>query len=655
MRQQHLNPTQKEIAPSQPQTEIAQHSTHPIEQLQSLVGNRAVNQLLANQPTVQTKPMFRGLSHELVVQPKLTIGVVGDKYEREADRVASQVVDQINAPQSIQREEISENDEELSLTIQRFAESSGGIAVTPELETTIQQSRRNGQPLPDSIRKPMEQSLQADFSEVRIHTDSTSDQLNRSIQAQAFTTGQDVFFRQGAYKPGSRGGQELIAHELTHVVQQGSGKQSANISSVQELVVQRRLPPENAIAVTIDLTGNAQEAKFSLYRLFYVEQKRDRLVKADGKTRYDDAWDAVSDVFPNDRFDAQAYQALYAANQKYESVLPDSQDISNDHWGRLAKLAVDASQLASTCSRETFWIEEVFGPKADTEYISNVYKRASERLTGLSQKNFKIDYNGDDAEMHIGGSTVPGSGQIKVSPQTLKGTDSQVKTVLLHEACHEVDATVIDCGYYGTDRFDKMSQKEKKANAAHYEEIAKRLLGQSKYKGAFIPEAIQKKPKGKRDQFINTARLASEGLRNLWEKTTAMHDLLRNIAAGVNRSPIQQQVKIVQSLKSMYSLGTAGNREGYPVLTQLELALMESTANVLARAMKAIGKFKHEKDPSEQKRLAAMEPQQLILEAIEKVGGFQGLDKKIDKSHINSIREGLILLDLEDPFKNFVS
>ncbi|MEH2453218.1 eCIS core domain-containing protein [Nostoc sp.] len=74
-----------------------------------------------------------------------------------------------------------------------------------------------------NIREPMEQGFGADFSRVKVHTDTQADQLNRSIQAKAFTTEQDVFFRQGAYEPGSRGGQELIAHELTHVVQQNGG------------------------------------------------------------------------------------------------------------------------------------------------------------------------------------------------------------------------------------------------------------------------------------------------------------------------------------------------------------------------------------------------------------------------------------------------
>jgi len=95
------------------------------------------------------------------------------------------------------------------------------MAATPNLETSIQGARGSGQPLDENIRQPMEKAFGCvDFSGVKVHTDGQSDQLNRSIQARAFTTGEDVFFRQGEYNPGSRGGQELIAHELTHVVQQ---------------------------------------------------------------------------------------------------------------------------------------------------------------------------------------------------------------------------------------------------------------------------------------------------------------------------------------------------------------------------------------------------------------------------------------------------
>jgi hypothetical protein len=107
MRHQHLSKTQNAmqspgvgIAP--PQSQITHSSAHPIEQLQGSIGNRAVNRLLANHPTIQAKPLFRGLSHELAIQPKLTIGAIGDKYEQEADRMASQVVEQIHAPATAQ-------------------------------------------------------------------------------------------------------------------------------------------------------------------------------------------------------------------------------------------------------------------------------------------------------------------------------------------------------------------------------------------------------------------------------------------------------------------------------------------------------------------------------------------------------------------------
>jgi Domain of unknown function (DUF4157) len=94
------------------------------------------------------------------------------------------------------------------------------MAVSPEIESSIQQARGSGQPLAESIRNPMEQAFGTDFSGVRVHTDERSDRLNRSVQAKAFTTKQDIFFRDNFYKPNSQEGQKLIAHELTHIVQQ---------------------------------------------------------------------------------------------------------------------------------------------------------------------------------------------------------------------------------------------------------------------------------------------------------------------------------------------------------------------------------------------------------------------------------------------------
>jgi hypothetical protein len=221
-----------------------------------------------NRPTYPNIPVNApGTEPPPPIQTQLTIGQPGDKYEQEADQVASQVVQQINSPvseqsaqgQTVQREDATPFEEEqvqaksISDTIQReevapFEEEQlqaksisdtiqreelpeeeqlqgkslkGEIAATPNLETSIQGARGSGQPLDENIRQPMEKAFGGvDFSQVKVHNDAVSDQLNQSIQARAFTTGQDVFFRGGEYDPGSRGGQELIAHELTHVVQQ---------------------------------------------------------------------------------------------------------------------------------------------------------------------------------------------------------------------------------------------------------------------------------------------------------------------------------------------------------------------------------------------------------------------------------------------------
>jgi hypothetical protein len=227
------------------------------QKLERAIGTKSTREILAGQDS--WRPEFQGISKQLwgnsgeLVQAKLTIGAVGDKYEQEADRVAADVVQRINQPEAvtpqqgetIQRQELPE-DEELQMKplVQRREVINGGQAST-DLESSINSARSGGQPLDTSLRQSMGQAMGADFSGVKVHTDAQADQLNQSIQAKAFTTGQDVFFRQGAYQPGSQGGQELIAHELTHVVQQRAmgvhRKLVDNISHIgSEFVIQRR-------------------------------------------------------------------------------------------------------------------------------------------------------------------------------------------------------------------------------------------------------------------------------------------------------------------------------------------------------------------------------------------------------------------------------
>ncbi len=99
----------------------------------------------------------------------------------------------------------------------------GPTELDDDTATRINSARGGGQSLDSGVQTKMGEAMGSDFSGVRVHTGSESNQLNEQLGAKAFTTGNDVFFRDGEYSPNSGSGQELIAHELTHVVQQGSG------------------------------------------------------------------------------------------------------------------------------------------------------------------------------------------------------------------------------------------------------------------------------------------------------------------------------------------------------------------------------------------------------------------------------------------------
>jgi hypothetical protein len=260
----------KAVSPSAIQAKSATSEAESISQ--SVVQRMPAFESEVNDP----EAVQRHVLNSLPIQAKLTIGEPGDKYEQEADRVALQVVKQINAPvqstqgQPLQRQE--EKPEELQAkpeitTLQRQEEKpeelqtkstlkneeaiAGGEA-SADLTDTINSARGSGLPLDTGLQRAMGEVMGADFSGVKVHTDAQSDQLNQSIQAKAFTTGQDVFFRQGAYQPGNQRGQELIAHELTHVVQQngrvnknselgrkGATSQGEEISSTQDRIIRR--------------------------------------------------------------------------------------------------------------------------------------------------------------------------------------------------------------------------------------------------------------------------------------------------------------------------------------------------------------------------------------------------------------------------------
>lgn len=155
----------------------------------------------------------------VVVQPKLTINQPGDRYEQEADRVADAVMGMKDGDAPVlQRMPLSPVS-----AVQRESSSSEGAGAAPAIVSEVLSSG-GGRALDAGTQQFMESRFGRDFSEVRVHDDSRAADSAAAIQARAYTSGQDVVFGQGEYRPGSTEGRRLLAHELGHVGQQGGQK-----------------------------------------------------------------------------------------------------------------------------------------------------------------------------------------------------------------------------------------------------------------------------------------------------------------------------------------------------------------------------------------------------------------------------------------------
>ncbi|MGC9468216.1 MAG: DUF4157 domain-containing protein [Anaerolineae bacterium] len=234
--------------------------SHPLLSLQRVVGNQAVLHL----------------RQEGLLQAKLTVNAPGDVFEQEADRVAAHVVSRLvhsekdlsggSDAELVQRQEWPEEEElqmlqagpisqvqrqvepeeeeeeeelsqprrsELTYQLQRqeipeeeellqASSAEGAFESSEAVEADLARAQGGGQVLDPALRGSLESGFGNDFSGVRIHADARADALARQLNADAFTTGPDIYFRAGRYQPGTAEGQFLLAHELTHTVQQGA-------------------------------------------------------------------------------------------------------------------------------------------------------------------------------------------------------------------------------------------------------------------------------------------------------------------------------------------------------------------------------------------------------------------------------------------------
>ena len=235
----------KRLLPSQ----MLQASIARMEQARGKANDSSESNLQADivdpSRSVATTPHSGEQEQNQPIQAKLTVGTPGDKYEQEADKVAASVmtmpdeaIKQQSPPQEekeeIQRQplansitplvqrqmEAEENEIQMKQGVRRSA-IDGNAEASPSIESRLASASGGGSPLPKDVRAFMEPRFGTDFSAVRVHTDSSAVQMNKELGAIAFAHGNDIYYGEGK----APGKDELTAHELTHVVQQGGGGQ----------------------------------------------------------------------------------------------------------------------------------------------------------------------------------------------------------------------------------------------------------------------------------------------------------------------------------------------------------------------------------------------------------------------------------------------
>lgn len=206
------------------------------------------------------------------IQPKLTIGKSNDAYEQEADAVANKVLNMSDSNVQVKNStnshinKKSENPEEelvqkksIATNISSFIQPSGGNQskndVSPAFKSKLNNSKGGGSKMDTSTQSYMESRFGTDFSNVRIHTNNNAIQMNKEIGARAFTNGSDIYFNRGTYNPSATSGKFLLAHELTHTVQQNKAQSSG--TNVQK---QSNKTSSNIIQRDVDWTEDEIKA-----------------------------------------------------------------------------------------------------------------------------------------------------------------------------------------------------------------------------------------------------------------------------------------------------------------------------------------------------------------------------------------------------------
>lgn len=205
-------------------------------------------------------------AQRLVVQARLRVSSPSDPAELEAESVADQFLSfsrSIAASETLDEEALDQAESSTGPDVHRSNAGSNAAtqSVDHEIEGAIADSRNKGVRLPPATQQRYESFFGTSLNDVRVHDNADADGLCRSLSAEAFTTGRDIYFSGGSFDTSSERGQHLLAHEITHVVQQGG---AIHRKERRNAIVPATPPPTPELISLADFSAAAKSAHWRM-------------------------------------------------------------------------------------------------------------------------------------------------------------------------------------------------------------------------------------------------------------------------------------------------------------------------------------------------------------------------------------------------------
>jgi hypothetical protein len=586
-----------------------------------------IHVLPPQEPTPAT--LFPYPDLRLPIQPKLAIGAINDPLESEADEMAERVISMpgpgepilASGPAAIRRRDArgssSADQTEATAEDEKDVQRKALIAPTPAAAPPIVHEvlASPGQPLDANTRTFMESRFGHDFSRVRVHLDTTAKRSALAVNALAYTVGSNIVFGSYHYAPRTAGGQKLLAHELAHVLQQGSrtGWLRRRVPGAAGLGAALPTDPAGFASVR---TGLARDLSRAWAGLTTAQQTTVKTAAAGFGISFTDEADLRT------RLETATRPELLQFAQEIRTAAPSAElgdplliDVgARPHTADAANIttlvnnanAVFASIASGAKDAD---ITQVFGA-ANVAAAKAKYANAKTRLNALKTADKIVtDRSGFSAQVSLGG--LSNASQIAVEPSTIDNPgDKESVITLIHESMHAGNSDVRDFGYIHQPSFIALPESVKLKNAAHFEVVPRRILGASfDFAGqTFIPAGttvggVAAPALTPKQQAI---RAASETYRSAWTAGLNLHKIFVRLfrtpaewntldlstafsgaPAGAHFAdtlPFWSKVEMLTMHERVASINPAGPPAVRPV-TLIDIALSEGVTRKLDQGM----------------------------------------------------------------------